>query len=106
MILTTRARAYVNFGRWVADCPLECGNAIALEPGQTSFFCPPPGGCGHIAEVEWPADPQGIWDALAVRPPKHRNWFPVDHSLAVKAGCPHGQTVADLIEESKANGLA
>ncbi len=104
MIVTSNARAYVNFGRWIADCPLGCGGAQQLEPNQTSFFCSPPAGCGHMSTVEWPSSPDSIWDALMERPmPKTRNWFPEDHELAIRANCPHGQTAKQLREEASEN---
>lgn len=100
-LITNRALAYVNFGRWIADCPTECGGALALNPGETSFFCAPPGGCGFMAEVEWPGNADEIWNVLNERQaPKNRNWFPLGHSLALRAGCPSGQTVAQLREEA------
>jgi hypothetical protein len=103
IVLKNHARAYYNFGRWIADCPIRCGNALALQDSQTGFFCQPPGGCGHIGEVEWPNDPQGIVDAMDGRAPKNKNWFPEDHELALRSGCEHGQTVADLLRETKEN---
>lgn len=103
-IITTNARAYVNFGRWIADCPLDCGNAMALQPRQTTFCCQTSGGCGHIASVEWPEDADGIWEALEERrAPKNRNWFPKSHPLALKAGCPNGQTAQELRDETSEN---
>ncbi|MFC9088985.1 hypothetical protein [Nocardiopsis dassonvillei] len=92
-------RAYVNHGRWVADCIRPyCGSAEALRPGQSAVWC---GNCQLVAPVEWPPDPQGIWDALMVRPvPATRNWFPADHPLAVRHGCPHGQSPAELHDET------
>lgn len=98
-LLTTQARAYINFGRWVADCPLECGNALALQPGQANYFCAPPGGCGHMGTIEWPDNADELWSALENRPPKNRNWFPSGHPLALRAGCPHGQSPKDLRDE-------
>lgn len=99
MLLTRRARAYMNFGRWVADCPQECGNARTLRQGDAAFHC---NECGHVASVEWPEDPEAIWQALRKRPAnKNRNWFPKEHQLALSSGCPHGQSPADLDEESR-----
>lgn len=104
-LISPNALAYVNFGRWIADCPLGCGGAQALEARQTNFFCNPPSGCGHIATIEWPSDPDGIWEALEVRRmPKTRNWFPKNHELALRANAPHGQSVEDLIAETAENG--
>jgi membrane-associated phospholipid phosphatase len=100
-LLTTRARAYVNYGRWIAECPHECGSALKLEPGQTFFHCSE---CGAISSVEWPDNADEIWEALSARPmPRTRNWFPSGHSLALRAGCPHGQTVAELRQETMDN---
>lgn len=101
LIVPGNARAYINFGRWVADCPLDCGNALALQSNQPSFFCAPPGGCGHMGGVDWPDNAQEIWDALADRAPKNRNWFPASHTLALKSGCPHGQTPQELRDETQ-----
>jgi hypothetical protein len=100
-LLTEYARAYVNHGRWIADCPRPyCGNAEALQPGaEQAFVCT---NCHLLARIEWPPDAEAIWAALEVRPvPQTRNWFPADHELAVRAGCPHGQTVADLEAETR-----
>lgn len=100
-LITNRALAYVNFGRWIAECPLDCGGALALNPGETTFFCAPPGGCGNMAPVVWPDNAQDIWDALLERKaPKNRNWFPKSHPLAVRAGCPSGETPAELRAEA------
>ena len=41
--------AYVNDGRWVADCP--CGSGILLVPGWALGTCFE---CGGIAEIAWP----------------------------------------------------
>lgn len=105
LVTTNRAAAYVNWGKWVADCRLDCGYAVALKNSQASFVCEiSGGGCGHINTVEWPSNVSEIWDALIERPmPKTRNWFPNNHVLAVRAGCPHGQTVKDLREETHLN---
>ena len=93
------ARAYVNYGRWVADCEQPyCNGAERLEPRQAQIHCT---NCHWEAPVEWPADADAIWEVLAVRPvPGTRNWFPSGHELALRPGTPHGQTVADLIAEN------
>lgn len=75
---------------------------MRLTPGQTAFHCGSEGGCQLVAEVEWPTDPDGIWEALEVRPvPATRNWYPSGHDEAVKLGLAHGQSVADLIDETR-----
>jgi hypothetical protein len=91
--------AYVNHGRWVAGCGRrDCAGAERLEPRQPRFHC---ANCHWEAPVQWPPDADGIWAALAARPvPQTRNWFPAGHELALRSGCPHGQTVAGLIAET------
>lgn len=107
--MTDSVRAYINHGRWVADCPVQyCGNAMRLEPRQGTFRCRTRSGdgCGHEAQIEWPADADEIWRVLERRPiPGTRNWFPPEHPLAVRAGCPHGQTPADLLAENEEHGV-
>jgi hypothetical protein len=102
--LTDSVRAYVNHGRWVADCCREfCNNAMKLKARQSGFHC---ANCGLDAVIEWPADADEIWRALERRPvPQTRNWFPSEHLLAVRAGVEHGQTVADLLAENEEHGV-
>ena len=55
-----------------------------------------------VAEVEWPADADGIWAALVERPvPGTRNWYPAGHAEAVQLGLPHGQSAGDLRAETR-----
>lgn len=102
-LLTVRAIAYVNHGRWCADCPRPyCSNAVKLEPGQTTFHCGGVDGCKLIAELEWPVGAGEIWEALAERPvPGTRNWAPAGHRQALVTGHPNGQTVAQLRDETR-----
>ncbi|MDX3311595.1 hypothetical protein P1S61_21525 [Streptomyces sp. ME08-AFT2] len=102
-LITTRARARVNHGRWIADCPRPyCANAMRLQPGEAAFHCGGEGGCKLVAEVEWPADAVGIWAALEERPvPGTRNWYPDAHAEAVQLGLPHGQTATELRDETR-----
>lgn len=103
-LITNKARAYVNFGRWIADCPVNCGSALQLQPGQSMFHCPE---CTFITEVEWPDNADEIWEALNDRYAKrNRNWFPSDHELALRSGSPHGQTVAELRAETEENQVS
>jgi hypothetical protein len=99
-LIVARARAYVNHGRWIADCTRpHCANAEALQPKQTAFHC---SNCLQVAEVDWPSCAEEITAALALRPvPQTRNWFPAGHELALRSGCPHGQSVAELEAESR-----
>lgn len=101
-LLTARARARVNHGRWIADCPRRyCANATRLQPGQATFHCGGEGGCQTVAPIEWPADADGIWAVLLERPvPGTRNWYPDGHTEALRMGLPHGQTVAELRDEA------
>ena len=102
-LITIRARARVNHGRWIADCPRPyCAHAMRLTPGQAAFHCGGEGGCQLVAEVEWPADADGIWAALVERPvPGTRNWYPAGHAEAVQLGLPHGQSAGDLRAETR-----
>lgn len=103
MLVPAQARAYVNYGRWVADCPAECGGAMTLEGRQNLFACAV---CKQINQVEWPPNPDEIFETLLRRPlAKNRNWFPKDHFLALRGNMPHGQTVKELEEEAEANGV-
>ncbi len=101
-LITTRARARVNHGRWIADCPRPyCANAMRLTPGQAAFHCAGEGGCRMVAEIEWPAGADDIWQALIERPvPGTRNWYPAGHTEAVRLGLAHGQSPADLRAET------
>lgn len=101
--LVVKAVAYVNHGRWIADCPTPyCGNALSLEPKQTMFHCSSDvGGCQSIAEVLWPSETEAIDAVLSNRPiPATRNWAPAGHRQAISCRVPDGQTVADLIAET------
>lgn len=89
------AIAYVNHGRWVADCPTGCGGAMLVEPDMP-FVC---GNCfnaelhGKWRAVLWPDDKAGIETELEKRPLPHTaNWLP-------------GETVADLRRENREHGL-
>lgn len=115
-LITSRARAWVYSGEWVADCPREgCNNTEYLyeqvQPGgartvrKGSFLC---SSCRMLADIEWPPETvmEGIMRVLALRPiPHNRNWFPEGHSVAVRAGLPHGQSVEDLHTENVEHGV-
>lgn len=111
-----KARAYVYSGDWVADCTRTgCANVeylftrtypngprMVLKPFFTCSYC------GQEAQIDWPPmeTMQGILSALAKRPiPGNRNWYPRDHEIAIRFGVAHGQTVDELREESRANGI-
>lgn len=102
LIRPATAEAYVNHGRWVADCPMQCGGALKLDPRQGVFHCPE---CKTMHSVTWPTDPDEIMEALERRVvPRTRNWFPRDHYLAVRAHAPHGQTIKELDDETAEHG--
>lgn len=72
-----------------------------LHPKQATYHC---GECHTLSNIEWPDNPDEIWEALSERPAdKFRNWFPREHELALRANVPHGQTVAELREETAEN---
>lgn len=108
------ARAYVYSGDWVADCPREgCGNVEHLftpinrgaprtvrKPFYACSYC------GMEAEIKWPRNMDGIMEVLMKRPvPSNRNWYPKDHSVAVKFRLPHGQSIEDLRDENAEHGV-
>lgn len=99
-----RVAAYVNVGRWVADCPRPyCGNAEELRLGQQVFECTVPE-CRLVAMVWWHRDAEAVWRELLRRPmPATRNWAPAQHRQAIACHVPHGQTVADLRAEFAAH---
>lgn len=77
--------AYVNHGRWVADCP--CGGAELIREGQP-LLC---GSCAHKREVVWPPDIEDIEAVLEQRKDRStQNWQP-------------NETVASLATENERN---
>jgi len=80
--------AYVNHGRWVADCP-TCASGLAVDPDAPEAPCL---SCGSIHRVRAPRVYKAIERALLVRPVHNRNWLP-------------GETVADIRTENMAHGL-
>lgn len=116
------ARAYVYNGDWVADCPRPwadgkptCSNVEFLyeqtrmngprDRERTFYTCSHCGfQCEHIA---WPRRREEIMMALIVRPvPDNRNWYPTDHPVAIKFRLPHGQSIADLLDENEQHGVS
>lgn len=90
------AFAYVNHGRWVADCPTNsCGGALVLLAAAQGFLCV---NCLNIEvanryrPVIWPEDSDVIAAALEARLlPEQANW--------------HGEPVESLIAENIAHGI-
>lgn len=109
------AIVYINHGRYVADCPAGCNNAMVIDSGQTAFLCGVwhkgelKGGCFATATLQWPSDPVGLMVALSGREVQHRNWAPAGHrqntvsytrdGRLVAEAYPDGQTVTDLLTE-------
>lgn len=100
-LITNTVQAYVNHGRWIAECCRPyCANAFKLEPRQPLFQCVGESGCGMTAVIDWPSNVDDIWEALLRRPvPATRNWIPVGHELAERFGLPAGQSPRDLLDE-------
>lgn len=90
--------AYINHGRWVADCGNpHCHNARALAYGQ-NFLCVDDvhgDACGFAFDVRWPAPEEAtrICAILAYRPDRStRNWLP-------------GESATVLLIENLAHGI-
>jgi hypothetical protein len=64
--------AYVNRGRWVADCP-NCNGGCIADPSLPSTGCVD---CGYLYPVEFPGqdDQDAAADALASRKRIDQNW--------------------------------
>jgi hypothetical protein len=87
-VRTATLAAYVNDGRWVADCP-ECNAGISVWPG----WKPRCFGCGAVyAGAEFPAESEAIESVLVLRRHENQNW-----KLA--------QPVAELEKENVASKL-
>jgi len=87
-----RLTAYVNDGRWIADC--SCGAGVVLDLGFAIGRCLE---CGAVYDVEkhvaLPATWKAIERALVKRPqPANRNWQAPE-------------TVADLQRENREHGI-
>lgn len=77
--------AYINHGRWVADCPGWCGNALVVSQADPYFICSE---CGSVENggrwylVVFPDEKNEIEEALLRRPERDgfrawsRNWHP------------------------------
>lgn len=75
--------AYLNHGRWVADCPGGCNCALRLEPGSDYDCSPihaksPTGSCclAMKSAVIWPDNIAEIEAAVRQRPARNQNWQP------------------------------
>jgi len=119
--MTESTQAYLYRGGWVADCPRPgCANTepLFLLNGKIPPFRQLPGvvrrifqcsNCQLAASVAWPTDEfmELAEAAVSRRPlPDTRNWYPADHPNAKAWGIEHGQTIAQLLEENEAHGVA
>jgi len=80
--------AYINWGRWVADCS-ACNSGIACSPGVDTVICTD---CGAKYSVVFPAEIERIEQALLARALRNRNWEP-------------DETADDLEDENKRHGV-
>lgn len=82
--------AYVNHGRWVADCP-ACNGGIACWPDNPVCMCLD---CGRTFTAAFPskADVKKAVALLSERPTTARNWMP------------QRESVSDLRAENAVNG--
>jgi hypothetical protein len=88
------AIAYVNHGRWLADCPFNCGGARMVQPNVDFWcvFCGNAEAGGQGVPVDWPSDAVQVDDVLRYRAlERYRNWIP-------------GETIAVLRKENQDNG--
>lgn len=96
-VLVTHAQplvAYVNRGRWVADCH-HCGAGIAIDPDSQSAPCLE---CFRVyTAIDIPLNRHAIEEALAVRPVKHQHWGYL-RGVARNANVP-GESLADLARD-------
>jgi len=88
--------AFINEGRWIAECPTGDGNAFVVSRNSDLFWC---GICGNRTtagswiRVRFPPGKAAIERLLMHRPDeRNRNWLP-------------GETVANLARENRAHGL-
>jgi hypothetical protein len=84
------AKAYVNWGRWVADC--ECGASMAVHVDWADARCTD---CLTVYMVLWPGhETRAVIEALLLARPvlATRNWIQTE-------------TLADLVAENLAHGL-
>jgi hypothetical protein len=109
--MTFTAHAYLNYNRWVVDCPvLGCTDArivyeedprTGVRTGRrmTQDVC----ANGHPFAIEMPPPELEAQIVAAVSERAEeadRSWYPKAHVRAKLAGFPVGQTVDDLLREN------
>jgi hypothetical protein len=91
--------AYVDWGRWIADCG-GCLDAVAVYPNGVDADLDQTCYLGHPITITLPGDKADIDTVLAERTHEaDRHWYPADHPRAVAQGLPHGLTLAELADE-------
>lgn len=80
--------AYINRGRWVADCPV-CLAGIACTPAYPRGCCLE---CGLLYTIRFPPRRGDIEQLLLRRPVVNRNWWP-------------HESLADLARENAERGV-
>jgi hypothetical protein len=105
-----KALAYLNHGRWVADCPepgctdarlvYEVHPKTGVPTGRklTEDVC----ANGHRFELVMPpAEFEAqVTAAVAERVDADKGWYPRGHQRAMLAGLPTGQSIDDLVREN------
>lgn len=85
--------AYLNHGRWVADCP--CNSGILVDKGPGLYLCRE---CHTLNQITMHEDWQTVEMLTKDRLPKHRNWTPGEPIGNLMAeNVEHGVGPADLI---------
>ena len=81
----TAIQAYVNHGRWIAECP-DCRNAQLACKTDPRFLC---NECGNVAvgklwrQVVFPPNVNGIENQLTNRPLENQNWSPGESRMSL-----------------------
>jgi hypothetical protein len=97
LVASEQTAAYINEGRWIADCPTGCGGSMLVTPVDPNYFCTE---CGHgWFPIEFPSirNRRYLEAVLMKRPldggvPKNRNWLP-------------HETLDDLKAQNAARGI-
>ena len=99
--------AYLNHGRWVADCATWPGCPGAVEYAVPEGDLHQCNVCGRSAGLEWPDSEflAGLAEVMAVRPFENRNWYPAGHPRGEANGTVTGQSLDDLAVENRENGV-
>lgn len=93
--LRGEVQAYINHGRWVADCPF-CASAMLCAPSDARFWCVE---CGNYNNQDAP---------MAVIFP--RNWRDIEQTLLMRPDArtrnwKAPETIDDLIRENQEHNV-